>query len=163
MIQRLLDFQKNCVRTFKRKDTIEEDLFHCHMGIFTETAELIDVFKKNFAYNKEIDLPNVSEEIADAVFYIVVRKWLLKEQVEEPMEVQYETFEEHLKSIMAWQNCSDESLINDLYSLCFVLGIDFWKGLENNVNKLKVRFSDKFTEEEALNRNLDLERKELEK
>jgi hypothetical protein len=163
MIKKLTDFQTSCLRTFKRKETVEEDLFHCHMGIYTETAELIDAFKKNFAYNKEIDITNVSEEISDAIFYIVIRKWLLKEDLQEPMFVQYESFEEHLKAIMSWQNCSDDSLINDLYSLCESLQIDFWKGLENNVAKLKVRYNDKFTEEEALNRNLKLERQELEK
>ena len=163
MKNKLINFQSNCLRTFKRKDTIEEDLFHCHMGIYTETAELVDAFKKNFAYNKEIDITNVSEEIADAVFYLVVRKWLLKEELQEPMFVQYENIEEHLKAIMAWQNCSDDSLINDLYSLCEAFQIDFWKSLDNNVAKLKIRFPDKYSDENAVNRDLENERKELEK
>ena len=42
-------------------------------------------------------------------------------------------------------------------------GIDYEKSLENNINKLKVRFPEKFTEENALNRNLKEERKVLEK
>ena len=37
------------------------------------------------------------------------------------------------------------------------------KALENNINKLKARFPDKFTEENAINRDLEAERKELEK
>jgi len=35
--------------------------------------------------------------------------------------------------------------------------------MENNINKLRVRYPEKFTEENALNRNLELERKVLEK
>jgi len=121
-------------------------------------------FKKNFAYNKDIDLINVSEEVADAIFYVVIRKWLLKEMiVNEPMQVEYESFEEQLKSLMAWQNCSDNSLINDLYSFCIVLGIDFWKSLENNTAKLKIRYPDKYTDENAINRDLENERVQLEK
>ena len=40
--------------------------------------------------------------------------------------------------------------------------LDFAKLLDNNIAKLKVRFPDKFTEEAALNRNLEEERKTLE-
>lgn len=42
-------------------------------------------------------------------------------------------------------------------------GIDIYSSMENVINKLRVRFPDKFTDEYALNRNLELERKELEK
>lgn len=41
--------------------------------------------------------------------------------------------------------------------------LDIHQGLENNINKLKVRFKHKFTTEEANNRKLDIERIELEK
>jgi hypothetical protein len=41
-------------------------------------------------------------------------------------------------------------------------GFDFADDLERNINKLKLRFPDKFTEEKALNRDLDGERKILE-
>lgn len=47
-------------------------------------------------------------------------------------------------------------------NLCRMAEIDFEKILENNINKLKVRYPEKFTEENALNRNLESERKELE-
>lgn len=42
-------------------------------------------------------------------------------------------------------------------------GLDFWQILTNNISKLQVRYPEKFTEEAALNRNLDAERVELEK
>ena len=41
--------------------------------------------------------------------------------------------------------------------------IDLVKGMQNNIAKLKVRFPDKFTEQNAIDRNLEAERVELEK
>jgi NTP pyrophosphatase (non-canonical NTP hydrolase) len=43
------------------------------------------------------------------------------------------------------------------------LNINFYNGLENVIDKLKIRFPDKFSSEHATVRNLDAERKELEK
>ena len=51
-------------------------------------------------------------------------------------------------------------LISNVYDMYD--GIDYEKSLENNINKLKVRFPEKFTEENAINRNLEEERKQLE-
>ena len=41
------------------------------LGIFTECGELLDIFKKNLAYKKPIDLVNLGEEIADIAWYLV--------------------------------------------------------------------------------------------
>lgn len=41
--------------------------------------------------------------------------------------------------------------------------IDLVKGMQNNIAKLKVRFPEKFTEQNAIERNLEAEREELEK
>ena len=41
--------------------------------------------------------------------------------------------------------------------------IDLVKGMQNNIAKLKVRFPEKFTEQNAIERNLEAERIELEK
>lgn len=39
--------------------------------------------------------------------------------------------------------------------------LDFYQGLTNNANKLRLRFPNKFTEEDADNRNLEAEREQL--
>ena len=41
--------------------------------------------------------------------------------------------------------------------------IDLIKGMQNNIAKLKVRFPEKFTEKNAIERNLEAEREQLEK
>lgn len=48
-------------------------------------------------------------------------------------------------------------------NLCRLMDIDMEKILENNIDKLRVRYPEKFTNEHAINRNLYAERKELEK
>ena len=49
-----------------------------------------------------------------------------------------------------------------LSNLCRLLGLDMDLILEQNINKLKVRYPDKFSTENAINRNLNEERKTLE-
>jgi NTP pyrophosphatase (non-canonical NTP hydrolase) len=94
------------------------DELHMVIGISTEAGELLDAYKKHFAYGKELDKVNVGEEIADMMWYIS--------------------------------------------NLCRMLNIDYEEMLERNINKLKARYPEKFTQENALNRDLDVERKILE-
>jgi NTP pyrophosphatase (non-canonical NTP hydrolase) len=46
------------------------DNFHMVLGMVTEVGELADVYKKNLAYNKDIDLVNVKEEAGDIFWYL---------------------------------------------------------------------------------------------
>jgi len=46
---------------------------------------------------------------------------------------------------------------------CELLNLDFWQILTNNIEKLQIRYPEKFTEEAALNRDLEAEREALEK
>lgn len=43
---------------------------HMIMGMMTEVGELVDCFKKELAYDKQIDWINVPEEIGDLMWYI---------------------------------------------------------------------------------------------
>lgn len=43
---------------------------HMLMGMVTEVGELMDVYKKNLAYTKPMDLVNVQEEIGDLMWYV---------------------------------------------------------------------------------------------
>jgi NTP pyrophosphatase (non-canonical NTP hydrolase) len=49
-----------------------------------------------------------------------------------------------------------------LSNLCRMLGIDPEVGMDTNVAKLRARYPNKFTQENAINRNLEAERKILE-
>lgn len=52
--------------------------------------------------------------------------------------------------------------VKNLFMIATASGLDFQECLYKNIAKLKVRFPDKFTEEAALNRDLDQERMVLE-
>jgi len=116
------EYQSQSERTCPNlKDNLREGLsdeLHMVIGISTEAGELLDAYKKHFAYGKNLDIVNVGEEIADIMWYIS--------------------------------------------NLCRMKGIDLEEMMERNINKLKARYPDKFSQEKALNRNLDIERDILE-
>ena len=91
---------------------------HYLLGITTEIGELLDIWKRNIAYKKDIDWINVKEELGDILWY----------------------FSNFLR-------------INN---------IDFEEILNINIKKLESRYPEKFTEEKAINRDLESERKILE-
>ena len=115
----LENYQKQAKRTFLSKHSKELDILHCLIGIQTEVGELVDAYKKNIYYGKELDKTNVSEEFGDIHWYLA--------------------------------------------NLAELEGIDVGRSLQNNINKLKIRFPEKFSEQNAIVRNLDAERVELEK
>jgi NTP pyrophosphatase (non-canonical NTP hydrolase) len=49
-----------------------------------------------------------------------------------------------------------------LFKVAEFLKLDFWQLLTNNIQKLQIRYPEKFSNESALNRNLEEERKVLE-
>jgi len=116
------NYQEESKRTCPNlNDNLREGLsdeLHMVMGISTEAVELLDAYKKHFAYGKELDVVNVGEEIADIMWYIS--------------------------------------------NLCRIKGINLEEMLQRNIDKLKARYPDKFSQEKALNRNLDKERDILE-
>ena len=59
-------------KKFKNKEELELFLDRIHMilGILTELGELADIFKKDLAYDTQIDWINAKEEIGDIMFYI---------------------------------------------------------------------------------------------
>lgn len=117
------EYQEETKRTCPDLSKIEysgEFLNQLHMviGISTEAGELLDAYKKAFAYGKELDLVNVQEEIGDLFWYIS--------------------------------------------NLMRMLDIDFDETLVKNVAKLRARYKEGFSSEEALHRDLDVEREILE-
>lgn len=64
-----------------------------------------------------------------------------------------------------WVNVPEEigDLLWYICNFCNINGIDIEKVMETNVEKLKFRYPEKFTDEKANNRDLEKERKILEK
>ncbi len=68
------DYQNESKRTCPNlNDQLRQGLadeMHMVLGISTEAGELLDAYKKHFAYGKDLDKTNVGEEIADIMWYV---------------------------------------------------------------------------------------------
>jgi NTP pyrophosphatase (non-canonical NTP hydrolase) len=64
------EYQRLASLTRNALGTSFEDQLHMVLGIVTEAGELADSYKKSFAYGKELDLVNISEELGDLMWYI---------------------------------------------------------------------------------------------
>lgn len=110
---------KECSRTCPDLKGAFYDELHMAIGASTETGELLDAYKKAFAYGKFLDKTNIGEEIGDIFWYLI--------------------------------------------NLCRMLNLDPEELMDACIKKLKIRFPNKFTEKNALDRNLVAERNSLEK
>ena len=111
-------------------------VIHGYMGVKTEIGELIDAYKKSWFYQKELDEVNILEEVFDILWYVEV----LEEELETTM---YST--RHLLNEFA-------KLYNKDLDFCTKMGIE----------KLKIRYPDKYTDDYANERDLKAERELLE-
>lgn len=57
-------------KLFKLRGTIQQDLEHALIGCAGEVGELCDAIKKFTIYGKQLDVPNVIEELGDLKFYM---------------------------------------------------------------------------------------------
>ena len=151
------------------------NLLHMEMGLYTEAAgELLDCYKKWLAYGKELDMINISEEIADCMWYLAneasMNDYIFdKDYIPNAGtavytgEVSMVIFEilDFLRRRAGGHFLRYTDMVDHMYRISILAGVDFFQGLENNIRKLQIRYPEKFTQESALNRNLEEERKEL--
>lgn len=175
----ILEYQKAAARTCPDLGSELKHLAHMKAGIATELGEIIDAYKKHLAYGKELDMVNIAEECADVCWYAAN---MSKEPIDE--ELINEFVENESAQIKVLSEMSPEEVIffllaglellaeigpESAFAVIFVfmkgLRLDFYKALDNNINKLLVRYpiEEGFTADKALNRNLEAERVELEK
>ena len=189
-IQSIVEYQLLASRTCPDLPGEHENERHMNLGVITEIGEILDIFKKNLAYGKAIDVVNLGEEIADVTWYIV-NKCRFNDL---PLDDDFTGVKTEVKELLDTQMFSEQGLLRDIKAealmhpllqtycgptdtifnapivqLAILANIaewyelDFFQLLTNNIDKLKIRYPEKFTEEAALNRNLEAERVELEK
>ena len=161
-----------------------------NLGVVTEIGETLDIFKKNLAYQKPIDIVNLGEELADIAWYIVNKckfhevpldddfntvteeiSTVIKEGMFTEDELPLELKAEALLTVTLMTYCGPtNNMFNApivqlavLANIAEFYNLDFFQCLTNNIDKLKVRYPEKFTNEAAQNRDLEAERVELEK
>lgn len=189
-IQSIPEYQGLAVRTCPDLPLEHGNERHMNLGVITEIGEVLDIFKKNLAYGKPIDVVNLGEELADMSWYIV-NKCRFNNL---PLDDNFDEVKAEVKEMLDTQMFSEQGLSKELRAEALMhpilqaycgptnsifnapiiqlamlaniaewFELDFFQLLTNNINKLKVRYPEKFTEEAALNRDLEAERVELEK
>lgn len=181
--QHILDwYQEEAKRTCPDLGSEKLNLAHMVLGIGSETEELYKAMLEN-------DSVGVLEEIIDKIWYLAnyctFRGYSLKELyinknsfTDEPWEanteveiIKFSKLQDYVKKYIAYNKPINSELeINALKGILWSLSeildqghLELTKGLKNNIDKLKIRFPEKFQENLALNRDLIAERKELEK
>lgn len=183
-IETLAEYQQLASRTCPDLGNIENNIIHMRLGIKTEIGETLDIFKRNLAYKKDIDFVNLAEELADQMWYVANHARLsndksfeldlinidiiVKDNFLNPVSelkkfnLTVNILDQLLIQVLTEQNFNYINYIASIVAICNMWNIDFMQSLTNNIEKLKVRFPEKFDEGKALKRNLKAERTKLE-
>mgnify|MGYP001167364184 FL=1 len=171
------EYQNLAVRTCKVYDDNNMNLLHMAVGLHSEYTELGDAILKE-------DKINIGEEIADHMWYLavychfaaipfdVVVFW---DEVPctDHLSMLTSKFVDVVKKKAIYGNREPKvwdlerklitNIISKLFTIAYAFDLDMPKLLENNIEKLKVRFPEKYTDLSANNRNLDAEYEQLKK
>ena len=168
-------FQEEVLRLLKVLESEKENLCHAVMGMHSEFNEIIDAYAE--------DDVNLGEEYGDLIFYMAAycnfRKldlqsiWDAKLPDGKVLPHIYWTskLQDLVKKFLAYDKEIDVvAEVNILQELSRSVkyemdmeDLDLKSILQNNIDKLRVRYPEKFSNYNAINRNLKAERKELEK
>jgi len=182
---RFEEYIKKAVKTCAILPTIEDDNNHMLVGMLTEIGELADIYKKNLAYKKDIDVVNAKEELGDLCWYVsnfcnfhditpelnfkthsilykdydnITRTLMMAEAIR-PIRYGLNT---NPKYNILFGAISD--ILTHIFDFCLFNSFDLEEILDTNIEKLEARYPEKFfTEERADKRNLKKERDILEK
>jgi NTP pyrophosphatase (non-canonical NTP hydrolase) len=174
------NYQELAKRTCASLGDEKLDLAHMVLGIISEQEELLQAIVKE-------DEVNQREEMADICWYLAnyctFRNYDFSKLVEEyqfgfetedweenvcTFDVYSSKLADYVKKYIAYGKSIDRELEERalggiIYSFQFEdCEFDFNKDLERNIKKLEARFPEKFSQEKALNRDLNTERKILE-
>lgn len=184
-----MEFQQYLIESERTLKSLgkELDLLHCATGLVTESAELVDAIKKHVFYGKSLDVVNIKEELGDILWYIAIPvrmfdldldfnrqngnyyKNKIKNQIKTPEGLIkfFLTFNSMFKAlcsaILIRPLPSDfDNIFEEINLICEIYNLNLSEIMDININKLKARFPNNFTQEHALNRDLEKERAILE-
>lgn len=162
-------YQEDAKRTCPSLGSDKLDLCHMVLGMYSELEE----------YMNATDDVNRSEECSDINWYLAnyctFRGYSLDDLYNEELYngfsfvINVAKLQDLIKKYIAYGKDINtvveiellESIAHNIMHM--YRGIDIFRSLQNNIDKLKVRYPEKFTEECAINRDLVAERAELEK
>lgn len=169
------EYQEQAFRTCASLGDLKLDLSHMALGLMSELVE----------YNEADDGVSRREELADIMWYITnycnLRGYDLYPLAESSINIFAEeknfftkltlhisSLSDLVKKYVAYGKKIDKdfekNLIGSLTELIVTSPMfDSERDLQNNIDKLKIRYPEKFTIQNAINRDLEQERRELEK
>lgn len=170
----LVEYKEQCKRTLPILGE-KMDLCHMMLGIGSEYNELQDAIYTD-------NIVNIGEELTDMIWYIsnycnlrgwnVESIWAIQDKEDlKTLPYTISVLQDRVKKYVAYNkyiNPLEEVKI--LGQLCSIIenyfkfyNLDLERCLQNNIDKLRVRYPEKFTEHAAINRDIDSEIKELSK
>lgn len=158
------------------------DAQHAGFGLMTEVGELLDTYKRHSFYGTELDRKNLVEEVGDILWYIALGYHSLGKVMPEPprlteaqvtlnLDFLLGKFARNASNFFAivqcYPDCWDDNYLDiDLNNMLGYLKIYVEQELDTtleavaqaNIEKLAKRYnSGKFTQRDALNRDVDNE------
>jgi NTP pyrophosphatase (non-canonical NTP hydrolase) len=156
-------------RTCPILGSMELDLSHMALGLGSELEELISAEVSS-------DIVNIGEELGDIFWYLAnydrfrgtnnFQDYKLEEHhFNFSVFIEISKLQNQVKRFIAYKKEIDrveetKIITNTILAIkyaCSRLDLDIYEVMDKNIQKLKVRFPEKFTEENAINRNLEKE------
>lgn len=177
---KLSTFVVESARTLSTKLNIntprEINMLHSAIGVSTEVGEMVEAFSK-----KHLDIVNLGEELADIMWYVAIpmREFGISDAGLQRkglhgvvgLEIRSANYLNMMKRVAFYGvelDCEEVvdhvmGLISSIYEIADIYSIDVETILFNNQEKLRKRFPDKYSNEHAIMRDTEEERKVLEK
>lgn len=174
------NYQGLAMRTCKEMGSTRLNIAHMAIGLNSELHELGDAIDKN-------DIINIAEEIADMYWYLagvcnqydIILTEIISDRDEHcklSLDMEISKLNELIKKDIIYDKFADnialltdlmvgavQNTVNAITAIEATFDINLKEALLKNIEKLKVRYPDKYTDYNAVNRDLEQERKELEK
>ncbi|MDR1018993.1 MAG: hypothetical protein LBM02_09880 [Lachnospiraceae bacterium] len=184
------EYQKEAKRTVGDLGSLKLNLAHMVMGITSELEEIYRASLKNDIVNLNEEIADVIwylanyctfrnfnfEEIIGNIMYKSIFDLDILEFDKDDiidnlpvLETSVSLLTDYVKKYVAYNKPFDvkkekQAILGIVLALTnLTLDFNFDTDLQKNIDKLKQRYPEKFTEERALNRDLEVERKILEK
>ena len=183
-----IEYAPLALRTVKWLPTADKDLEHAQVGMVTELGELFDAWKKVAVHGKVVDNVNAIEEIGDVFWYVNLLWEVIGEAPEDLQLLWDESIKPETMEIVSTReidilsdlhimtsnilslSLEDTDLIKEelvpyffaINRLIAATGFEVSDALDKNIRKLAKRYGDKYSDQAALIRDLEVERQTLE-
>lgn len=177
------EYREQTKRTLPNLGSVIFNSIHMTLGLGSEIVELFEALDKD-------DRVNIGEELSDKLWYaanycnihgievnadltegVVENDWIQFDNLLQDIIRHISILQDFDKKLLAYgkevpfedRSSKINLLISFIIEAMGCIGLDAEVCMRNNIDKLRTRYPDKFNSEKAVNRDLEAERKQLEK